>query len=866
MRTLDQIITDVSRPGDIRKHIKNLFIKERELLDVQTVLAICDKYPEFADLISLLPIKVSREVATKGMKNFSKGSIEALVEADFFNSCPKVIAEALLDMVNENEMILIPVMAQFLISKSLDCSSVANVIKRHAYLIKSLFSLSATPDIFQSYLHSLDSKSSRTVVTDTMTELGIRLPAQKDNDGNSLVLKVSKKNSTAIAKINSKYDSTLIKELLESQDLERNHPITKLSIDSLLMLMSDDAFSTKEKESIFSVLEPELCEKLVASGNIEIEYLSLQVVKGWPTEYLTKTQLEICNNLKSSERDEKIKSLFIHSVKDGELVLTADSLRLIKNNDLYVQLMKVVGKTIKDEGTQSYLPSETINAILEVKKQPMPEEFFILVLMFNKDWTKLDREDQIKFINYAMDTRLHSFTTKKMISGKSIMFKERSIGIIVEKSIQMIPSLEALDEERKELLKKIANYGQGLPHSFSGSFVMKTRKFIPSNLSIPVDNLDIRVELDTLMIENINKLSENIIIHGLSAKRRGSEGSIVFEVSLGHDEVFETISRSADIVEKAKALHEKIKILKKDTSSILESMALIDSNEDRKFGIELELASNVPRAELAKKLGRGTISSDDNASKDGWNSWSVKFDLSVGGESVVEDRDRVGLTEEEVKEIIIENGGFSAELVSPVLQGKEGIDELKKVLNRLNKIMQNDKIELEVGEAISTGLHVHHSIEDLVKRVGEIEKDSEIALSMGKYLMSVQGALYALCSKWRLGSVSARPLKSPSELKGDFRYGFAISKYGTLEYRLKEATFNSEAIIRWVVLTQQITASLLDSVNNEIVGAKKKLKEALDGGIEMILAQEFDEASQGRDLLSHLAYYQAATDFAMMAV
>src|SRR5690606_34762215 len=151
----------------------------------------------------------------------------------------------------------------------------------------------------------------------------------------------------------------------------------------------------------------------------------------------------------------------------------------------------------------------------------------------------------------------------------------------------------------------------------------------------------------------------------LVAKQRGSAGSIVYELQMGHHDALETMAQSSEIIERAKKLHKKIKKIKKNTADLLDAMTLINENAERKFGIELEIASTVPREELARRLGRGTVARDDNSSEDGWNSWAVKFDISVGGEYSIDDKDRELLTERELRERIIENGGFSAELVSP---------------------------------------------------------------------------------------------------------------------------------------------------------------------------------------------------------
>jgi hypothetical protein len=606
-----------------------------------------------------------------------------------------------------------------------------------------------------------------------------------------------------------------------------------------MTIFKDKNLTDKEKELALSDLDAEVAATLVQMCGLSVEKFRLRVGSGWPSQQLTNTQIEILNNLGPNEEDERIRVAFLAAVGDDEVRLSVEALAKLEDDDLYLLLVELVDNKIFAEG---YIAVETLEAFMATHRRPKLKSLHLGAIAMKRDLSKLDDESQVLAISHLIGTRPECFVLDK--EGTKITYLNEGLvmGLVRDGELVLTHLLESLPTDDHLFLKRILKLAPTLPDTVTGDFHARDGKFIPHDRSFPIADVTIQMEILGGAIEGLLRISGSAVIKDLEATKKGS---IVYSVVLDQQDVLEMLSQQEEMIAKARKIHDRITKLKKETSKFLDSLKGIEESADRKFGIELEIASSISRDELAKRLGRRTQSTDEYRSNDGWASWSVKYDQSI-------------VTEE--------NGlAVEAELVSPVLCGRRGLEEVRLVLRRLNKIASDGGVELEVGERTNTGLHVHHSIEDLISRVGEISEQSEAAIAMGKYMMSIQGALYALCSKWRLQSKYARPLENSQELIHS-RYGFTVTDYGTLEYRLKEATFNVDSIVRWVIMTQQITVSLIQRINMDMASSKEKLKEALSSGVELLLIQEFEEAGKSRpDILSHLTFYQAAAAFALAA-
>ena len=128
----------------------------------------------------------------------------------------------------------------------------------------------------------------------------------------------------------------------------------------------------------------------------------------------------------------------------------------------------------------------------------------------------------------------------------------------------------------------------------------------------------------------------------------------------------------------------------------------IKFNEERTFGVEMEcileaedhreVMNGLEREGISARVGRS-----HNDSPEG-NEWLVTIDGSL---------DKHGIDS---------YSHITAEVVSPILKGREGLRKLEVVTDILN-----DKFDAKINK--SCGLHIHHGIEDLsFKRIQKLFK------------------------------------------------------------------------------------------------------------------------------------------------
>ena len=204
-------------------------------------------------------------------------------------------------------------------------------------------------------------------------------------------------------------------------------------------------------------------------------------------------------------------------------------------------------------------------------------------------------------------------------------------------------------------------------------------------------------------------------------------------------------------------------------------------NNERTYGIEIEfLQGHASRETIAQELRNAGI----NAYSEGYNHntaryWKMITDASCGNE-----------------------------LVSPVLKGKEGLEEIKKVCSVLNRL--GCKVDKRCG------LHVHHYAGDL--SVGNFRN---LFTSYAKYEglidklqpMSRRGQNNPYCRSLlfygydRLVSELDR-CKTIDDMRNIFCTRYmklnieSYVKYGTIEFRQCAGTTDASKIINWIMLSQ----------------------------------------------------------------
>lgn len=635
--------------------------------------------------------------------------------------------------------------------------------------------------------------------------------------------------------LNLDYSSELAKKvLLHFLRADIAH-LDQLPLSVLKSFLIDPNLTSRQKEFIILRLSPEILDKLSITYGPQIELRRLLAFDFWPTSTITKTQLELLSSIDlKADEGLRVTNLLLESLKLSELELEGETLDQLPL-PLYQDFLKVLNNLME---SLDHVSPNIVQAFVNCERKQKPSLIFQYVIDLELDWSKLSDEDKQKALDYVTDDRFEKYVVKKE-NGQRTVFLDGKPLLGLDSKNQEIVFEKCLSRKTKFFLQKLLSLPQKLPSKVLGGIDIRTKEFIPNDPDFPISQIKLKVNISDQALNSLKHLPSKTILTNVTALKE-IDSSIIYSVDIDQSHVLKFLSNEESLIKEAKKLYESLKKVKKDTRTFLDSLKLISTSEDRKFGVEIELASSIKRATIAKKLGKRARAVDEYSSHMSWPKWTVKFDSSINAK----------------------NDDAKVELVSPTLYGPTGLKEVKSVLLKLNSLMASPRVKFDVGESTKTGLHVHHSIEDLIARVGDIEEGSQVALKMGEYIMDIQGALYALCSNWRLSGWHSRPLREANELVYEQgRHGFTVSNYGTLEFRLKEATLNVESIIRWITLTQHVTISLIQRVNNQIKASKKQLEKALDQGYLMILSEKSEES----DVISHLAYYQLAQKHALSA-
>ena len=257
-------------------------------------------------------------------------------------------------------------------------------------------------------------------------------------------------------------------------------------------------------------------------------------------------------------------------------------------------------------------------------------------------------------------------------------------------------------------------------------------------------------------------------------------------------------------------------------------------NTQRTFGVEFE-GYGIDRHELARKLREAGLQAQEASySGSNYSIWQVKYDGSINGPQ-----------------------GF--EIVSPVLQGAEGIEQVKTALR---VVRENG------GDANrSCGFHIHWGVSDwgikqfrnFFKRWGKFEKGIDLVQPKSRrddnahYCRSI---LHDVCPSHIGGDIktiteqffsaidscrSVAQIERLTQAGYDGRYRkLNMKKYhrtGTIEVRHGSGTFDEQKALAWIALTGSMIA---DADNgkaikgwNGSVDAKKVLDTLLGAAVRV---------------------------------
>lgn len=196
-----------------------------------------------------------------------------------------------------------------------------------------------------------------------------------------------------------------------------------------------------------------------------------------------------------------------------------------------------------------------------------------------------------------------------------------------------------------------------------------------------------------------------------------------------------------------------------------------------KFGVEIEVQSNMGREEIARIFrSYGINAVTDRYGSAVSRSWKIQNDSSTGSNGL--------------------------EVVSPILRDTE---ELKKVVTLL-------KEECEANTSLKCGIHVHHDVSDL--NVSQIKNLYKL------YAKYESNAIASIIDPRRKNNRYCMPIASivDNVLRARTLEGFkncvssryytvnqkCYVKYGTIEFRGHGTSLNIDTIISWIELTHKI--------------------------------------------------------------
>lgn len=255
-------------------------------------------------------------------------------------------------------------------------------------------------------------------------------------------------------------------------------------------------------------------------------------------------------------------------------------------------------------------------------------------------------------------------------------------------------------------------------------------------------------------------------------------------------------------------------------------------NNERTFGFELEFSSNKSKNEISDylkeniEINHPIVVHNAYLSSNG-KSWDLKIDSSVSATI-----------------------GFAMELASPILAGKDGIKETQLVLDSIF-----NKFQVDTSEAVAGGLHVHHDIKDLLaiksKKAELLEK-----------FHTFQESLYSICAYHRNDESYCEKISMESIKENDDfgRIGLNISKYNTMEFRMRETMSDVNSIIRWITITQQVVDSVVFGLKDQMELFHKNALDTLET-IQLEKALQLKKMTNNQLFMSELDRYNQARIF-----
>jgi hypothetical protein len=237
------------------------------------------------------------------------------------------------------------------------------------------------------------------------------------------------------------------------------------------------------------------------------------------------------------------------------------------------------------------------------------------------------------------------------------------------------------------------------------------------------------------------------------------------------------------------------------TTSSSSTNTTLSTTGERTFGVEIEciLPVGTLSESFVTEMKTFGINIETGYRSTRSNEWKVTTDSSITAGSTTRS---------------------TAEIVSPVLSGGIGRDEIRKVLAAMN--------ELGCDVNKSTGMHVHIGIGDLdfdaVKRLirGYTASQTTIDTMLAKSRRSNMGNTY--CKPWSTDELESLGRDYYTNLSqfasahegGDIRYRtvnvLSYTKYGTIEFRQHHGTTEPAKVLAWISFTMRMVEAAKQGV------------------------------------------------------
>ena len=251
-------------------------------------------------------------------------------------------------------------------------------------------------------------------------------------------------------------------------------------------------------------------------------------------------------------------------------------------------------------------------------------------------------------------------------------------------------------------------------------------------------------------------------------------------------------------------------------------------DETRAFGVEIEFSRprNVSHSAIAYQLtALGIETHEEGYNHETREWWKVVSDASVVATryNLPNDVPQVGRNE----------------IVSPLLFGKNGLEQIEKVCNLLQS--------LGCTVNVSCGLHVHHDVRDQITNASDAQAQANVE-KLTKWVAKFEHCIYKLIAPSRLDNRNysvpvrkyfyAKRIQLESVMEGNFdgynnnknsivresvkdvvknKNSRILQHYracglnlyhifgrGSVEFRYHQGSLNAEKIQNWVILTQMI--------------------------------------------------------------